>query len=221
MNWTLLRQTALLWTTVYCAAAAVDHLRWVLTWRGLAEAGGWLLVLSLLAALPAVDEFVSGLRRAHRWFLASVVATLLFGQFMGGQPERSFPVVMWRMFSGDVRRLAPFTFFAYTGETEAGGRIPLSPPRLFPPLDSYRMTHGLAELVERSLAAKARGEPEEGRLLDDVLAGVGQTQTATHTGERIRRVGVERCRFDPEIAPAGAISGCERIWTADVPPERR
>jgi hypothetical protein len=221
VSWTLLRQTTLLWAAIYGAAAALDRPHWALSPRGLAEAVCWLLVLSLLVAVPVVARFVTSLAAGHRRLLAGVVAALLFGQLMVG--ETPFPLVSWRMFSGEIHRLEPFRYFVYVGETDAGGHVPLSPPRLFSSLDAYRMTNGLADLVERTVSPEPRPTSARDRkLLDDVLAAVGRAHTAAHPDARVTRVRVEECRFDPKLAGARATGpeGCRRIWTADVPGPR-
>jgi hypothetical protein len=223
VSWTLLRQTTLLWAAVYAAAAALDRLHWVLSPRGLAEALCWLVVLTLLAAVPAVARFVTSLGPGHKRLVAGVTGALLLGQLVVGAP--AFPLVMWRMFSGQIHRLGPFDSFRYVGDTETGGRVPLSPPRLFSSLDAYRMANGLSDLVERAVAPQAPAGPAEQARdrarLDGVLIALGRAHAAAHPDERVRRVGVERCRFEPARAPGGAVAGCARIWTADVPPLSR
>src|SRR5438445_817178 len=95
----LLKRIALLWLACCVAALLVDPDRWVISGRGLTESVLWLVVLSLPAFTRQVPALLEGLPRRHRRFLAAILAAVLFGQLGGREPERTFPLVSWRMFS--------------------------------------------------------------------------------------------------------------------------
>ena len=94
----------LLWFSAYLAALLFDRDLWVVSPYGLAESLCWLLILSLLVSVPAVRAFVGGLPRAQRAFCAVAIGALLFGQFTGIRPKRTFPLVPWRMRSATYIR---------------------------------------------------------------------------------------------------------------------
>ena len=219
IDWDLSKRVLFFWLALFLLAAVVDGNRWVLTWPGFIESWAWLVLLSLFAWRRQVGSFLRGLSRPHLFFVLGVMGALLFGQFMGAEPERSYPIVMWRMFSGDVRRLQPFTYFSYVGESSADGKPrELEPVKLFPPLRNQLLTTAMNFLIHDALAeapgARGDGEsPTKRQQLDLALAAIGQAHNREHPDQRIARIGLDRCQFSPE---KGTVVARVRVRTVEV-----
>jgi hypothetical protein len=222
IDWALSKRILIFWVGLFLLAIAIDRNRWVLTWPGFIESWSWLVLLTLFAWSPPVRSFLRALPRAHSIFVAAVVGALLFGQFMGAEPERSYPIVMWRMFSGDVRRLQPFTYLNYVGESSVDGKPhELDPVRLFPPLTNERLTIAIGFLTRDALAEPpdARGghdSPTKRQQLDLALAAIGRAYNREHPEQPIARIGLDRCQFSPEKR---AVVARERVRTVEVGPD--
>jgi hypothetical protein len=211
----LLKRITLLWFACYVAALLVDRHGWVISWRGVTESVLWLVILSVAAFTRPVPAFLQGLPRRHRRFLAAVLAAVLFGQFAGREPERTFPLVSWRMFSSR-RALQNLTFFDYVGDTDDGQQITLNPPRLFPSVN-HTIMMGLANLAE-----KVADEPTPGdsQRLSSALRAIGRMHNRLNPTVLVRSVSLVRCTLDAR-APAGHRDGQrQRVWTVPVTEER-
>jgi hypothetical protein len=216
-NFQLLVRTTLLWLGVYVAALLFHRDRWVASPHGAVESLCWLAALLLLVSVPAVRAFVSGLPRGHRLFSAVAVAALIFGQ-LAGPPERTFPVVAWRMFGSAALPIQPFTFFEFAGDTHDGRSVPVNPARLFPSLKNYRMTTGLNKLIGRTLDERAPADSRRAheRQLREVLAAIGRSYSARHPHARLRSLAVVECLYDPAVIPPDARISRRRALTVDV-----
>jgi len=217
-DWSQLMRITLLWFSAYLAALLFDRDLWVVSPYGLAESLCWLLILSLLVSVPAVRAFVGGLPRAQRAFCAVAIGALLFGQFTGIRPKRTFPLVPWRMFGSVDRTLQPFTFFELVGDTKDGRSLLVNPVKVFPSLKNFRMTVGLSGVIERGLdeaAAREQRQADEQRLRE-MLAAIGRVYNERHPDQALRALGVIRCHFDPALPHPEARITRQRALTVDV-----
>ena len=146
------------------------------------------------------------------------IAALLFGQFTGIRPQRTFPLVPWRMFGSVDRTLQPFTFFELVGDAKDGRSLAVNPVKLFPSLKNFRMTVGLNGIIERGLdegAAREQRQADEQRLRE-MLAAIGRVYNELHPDESLRSLGVIRCQFDPALSHPEAQISRQRALTVDL-----
>ncbi len=211
----LLKRIALLWLACWVAALLVDPHRWVIAWRGLTESILWLAVLSVAAFTRQVAAFLDGLPRRHRRFLAAVLAAVLFGQLAGREPERTFPLVSWRMFSSK-RALRNLTFLDYVGDTADGQQITLNPPRLFPSVN-HTVMMGLANLAEESFDDQT---PADRERLASALRAIGRMHNRLNPATPVRSVSLVRCTLDAGAPAADRHEQRRRILTVPVTGER-
>jgi hypothetical protein len=217
-DWSQLMRITLLWLAVYVAAVLFDRNLWVVSPYGRVESLCWLVILSSLVSVPAIRAFIGGLPRAHRIFCAAAIGALLFGQFSGITPERTFPVVPWRMFGSADRTVQPFTFFELVGDTKDGRLLPVNAVRLFPSLKNFRMTVSLNRVIEQGLdegAARAQRATNEQRLRE-MLAAIGRVYNEHHPDDVLRSLGVLRCYFDPALPHPETRITRERAFTVDL-----
>jgi hypothetical protein len=211
----LLKRIALLWFGCCVAALLVDPDRWVISGRGLTESVLWLVVLSVAAFTRQAPAFLADLPRRHRRFLAAILAAVLFGQLAGRQPERTFPLVSWRMF-GSRRALQNLTFFDYIGETDDGQPITLNPPRLFPSVN-HTVMMGLANLAEEIDDEQAAGERQR---LSSALRAIGRMHNRLNPTVPVRSVSLVRCTLDATAPAADRHERRQRLLTVPVTGER-
>ncbi len=211
----LLKRIALLWLACWVAALLVDPHRWVSSWPGLIESILWLAVLSIAAFTRQVRAFLEGLPRLHRRFLAAVLGAVLFGQLAGREPERTFPLVSWRMFSSK-RALRNLTFLDYVGDTADGQPITLNPPRLFPSVN-HTVMMGLANLAEESVDDQT---PADRERLSSALRAIGRMHNRLNPATPVRSVSLVRCTLDAGAPAADRHEQRQRILTVPVTGER-
>jgi hypothetical protein len=195
----------------YVAALVVDPRRWVISWPGLAESILWLVILSLPALSRQVPEWIGGLPRRHRRFLAAVVAAVLFGQLAGWEPQRTFPLVSWRMFSTE-RALQTLTFFDYVGDTRDGKQLTLNPPRLFPSIN-HTVMMGLGNLADETGAQSREG-------LSSALRAIGRMHNRLNPTAPVASVSLDRCTLDARAPAAQRQVQRQRVLTVAVTEQR-
>jgi hypothetical protein len=211
----LLKRIALLWLACCGAALLVDPQRWVISRPGLIESILWLAVLSVAAFTRQVPSFLYCLPGRHRRFLAAVLAAVLFGQLAGREPERTFPLVSWRMFSSK-RALRNLTFFDYVGETANGQQITLNLPRLFPSVN-HTVMMGLANLAEETVDDQTSAGSQR---LSSALRAVGRMHNRLNQTMPVRSVSLVRCTLDASAPAADRHEQRQRILTVPVTGER-
>ena len=207
----LCKRTTLLWFACYVVALAVDPHRWVISWRGAIESILWLSILSLPAFTRKISGWVAGLPRRHRRFLAAVVAAILFGQLAGWDPQRTFPLVSWRMFSTE-RALQTLTFFDYVGDTADGKQLTLNPPRLFPSIN-HTVMMGLANLAEET-------DPQSTAALRSALRAIGRMHNRLNPTAPVASVSLDRCTLDARALANQRQVQRKRVLTVPVTAER-
>jgi len=210
------KRITLLWLACYVAALLFDPHRWVISWRGLTESIFWLAILSLPAFTRQVPAFLADLPRGHRRLLAVTLAAVLFGQLAGREPERTFPLVSWRMFSAR-RALQILTFFEYVGDTDDGKPITLNPPRLFPSIN-HTVMMGLANLADEvgpqsTVDEQATGDPQR---LSSALRAIGRMHNRLNPTVPIRRVSLVRCTLDARAPAADRHVQRQRVWSVPI-----
>ncbi|HET6284798.1 MAG TPA: hypothetical protein VFH73_27830 [Polyangia bacterium] len=212
----LLARITLLWFACCAAALLVDPHAWLISWRGLTEGILWLVILSLPACTRQVPEWIAGFPHRHRRFLAAVLAAVLFGQLAGWEPERTFPLVSWRMFSSK-RVLQTLTFFDYVGDTSDGKHITLNPPRLFPSIN-HTVMMGLANLAEETGPQSTVDEQATGdaQRLRSALRAIGRMHNRLNPTAPVGSVSLVRCTLDARAPAADRHVQRQRVWTVPV-----
>jgi hypothetical protein len=139
--------------------------------------------------------------------LAAVLAAVLFGQLAGWEPERTFPLVSWRMFSGKPA-LQTLIFFDYVGDTRDGKQLTLNPPRLFPSIN-HTVMMGLTNLAEET-------GPESTVRLSSALRAIGRMHNRLNPTVPVGSVSLERCTLDARAPAAQRQVQRQRVLTVPI-----